>query len=116
MWDKYHVVRNERSDRVLGRYIRRADTFAERLLGLTKERSVPRDTGLWIDRCHSIHTFGMEVPIDIYYLDAKGIVVAIDIYARPNRYTRICAAATSVLEIGTALDRDVQLGDRLVLT
>ncbi len=111
----YHVVKNERSGRVLGRYVRHAKTFAEKLLGLTSERSISRDMGLWLDRCSAIHTFGMEAPIDVYYLDRDGVVVAIDLYARPNRYTKICTAASMVLEMGTANDRDVRLGDRLVL-
>jgi uncharacterized membrane protein (UPF0127 family) len=112
----FHVVKNERSGRILGRYVRRANSVISRMVGLIAERSVPRDSGLWITPCNGVHTLCMKAAIDIYYLDRHGNVLAIDENAQPNRYVRIVPRAQHVLQLGRSREpRDVVVGDTLTL-
>ena len=57
-----------------------ADSFFSRLRGLLGKKSLASDEGLWLDACHSIHTFFMKFAIDVVFIDADGRVVAL--YAR----------------------------------
>ena len=52
---------------------------------------------LLIERCRSVHTFGMRHPLDLYWLRGDRIV-RVD-YAVPPRRVRTCLRARSVLEV-----------------
>lgn len=52
---------------------------------------------LLIERCRSVHTFGMRYPLDLYWLNG-GRIVRVD-YAVPPRRVRTCRGARSVLEV-----------------
>ena len=45
-----------------------ADTFFSRLKGLLGKSSIPRDSGLFLVPCGSIHMFFMKFPIDVFFL------------------------------------------------
>src|SRR3954471_7053897 len=74
-----------------------ARRFRERLLGLAWARS-PRVDALLLPRCRSVHTFGMRFPLDLYWLDAAGEIVRVDLGVPPRRFRR-CRAARSVVEV-----------------
>lgn len=69
--------------------------FFERLQGLFSKR-VKGDV-LLIAPCCSIHTFGMECPIDVAFVDKQGVVVE-SIEALPPFRLRKCPGAYGVLE------------------
>lgn len=52
---------------------------------------------LLIDRCRSVHTFGMRHPLDLYWLRGERIV-RVD-YGVPPRRVRTCRRARAVLEV-----------------
>lgn len=52
---------------------------------------------LLIERCRSVHTFGMRHPLDLYWLRGERIV-RVD-YGVPPRRVRTCLRARSVLEV-----------------
>lgn len=52
---------------------------------------------LLIERCRSVHTFGMRHPLDLYWLDGDRIV-RVD-YDVPPRRVRTCWRARDVLEV-----------------
>src|SRR5437763_4773168 len=52
--------------------------FRERLIGLAWSRS-PRAGALLLPRCRSVHTFGMRFRLDLYWLDATGEIVRVDL-------------------------------------
>src|SRR3712207_6781120 len=52
---------------------------------------------LHLERCRSVHTFGMRYALDLVWLDADGAVVRVD-RAVPPRRVRPCLRARSVLE------------------
>ena len=65
---------------------------------------------LLLDRCCSIHTFGMAYPIDVAFLDGRGAVVAV---RRAMEVGRIfsCVKASCVLEREASADGWFEIGD-----
>ena len=55
------------------------------------------DGVLWIERCSSVHTFGMRYPIDVAYLTRTGRVLDV-VTMRPGRAGLPRPRARSVLE------------------
>jgi uncharacterized membrane protein (UPF0127 family) len=88
---------------VLGRLVPVATDPFSRLLGLAhldRERAGP---GLLLERCASIHTYGMRFPIDVFFLDADGRVIRVELHVGPRRTLAVPGAA-AVLEV-PSLDR-----------
>lgn len=71
-------------------------TRRQRLRGLTFRPPAV----LLIDRCRSVHTFGMRHPLDLYWLDGPRIV-RVDYDVPPGRI-RTCLGARAVLEVPSA--------------
>lgn len=96
--------------------VRVASTSAQRRRGLLGTADLAPGTGLWIDPCEAVHTFGMKLALDAVFLDAKLRVRKIAAQLKPNRVA-ICLTACSVLELkaGTAA-KFTQLGDQLAFT
>jgi hypothetical protein len=64
---------------VLGRLVPVAAGPVSRLLGLAhldRDRAGP---GLLLERCGSIHTFGMRFPIDVFFIGADGAVAVLEV-------------------------------------
>jgi uncharacterized protein len=83
---------------ILGREVPVAVGFRSRLLGLS---FLPREevgAGLLIPRCASVHTFGMRFPLDLVFLDRRGVVLAIHRQVAPRRLASRRGAAT-ILEV-----------------
>lgn len=58
---------------------------------------------LLLDRCRSVHTFGMRYPLDLFWLRGDRIVrVDRDV---PPRRVRTCLRARAVLEVPAAGER-----------
>ena len=55
--------------------------------------------GLWIVPCRSVHTLGMRYPIDVAFLDGRGVVVGILERFPPNRVGRVFRNARGALEL-----------------
>jgi uncharacterized membrane protein (UPF0127 family) len=55
--------------------------------------------GLWIVPCRGVHTFAMNFPIDVLYLDRCKCVVHIEQNLRPWRLAKVSLRAASVLEL-----------------
>jgi uncharacterized membrane protein (UPF0127 family) len=93
-----------------------ADGFLTRLRGLLGRRELPRDEGLLINPCSSIHTWFMRFPIDVVFLDRDLRVVRVAADVGPWRL-RWGRRARQVLELaaGEAAARGIGVGDRLTL-
>ena len=72
-------------DRVIVLRLAVADSFFSRLRGLLGKNALASDEGLWLDACHSIHTFFMKFEIDVIFIDAVGCVVAIYPQVAPGK-------------------------------
>ena len=75
-----------------------ASGFRARLFGLAHLSRNEAGPGLLIPRCSSVHTFGMRFPLDLYFLDKAGEVVAIH-RGVPRRRIVFCRRAVAVVEI-----------------
>jgi len=84
--------------------------------GLLGRDSLPRDEGLLIPRCASIHTWFMRFPIDAVFLDRDMAVVRVATGLRPRRMA-CCLRARHVLELaaGGAADAGIHPGMRVRL-
>jgi uncharacterized membrane protein (UPF0127 family) len=78
-----------------------AESFRSRLLGLAWRDRALAGPGLLIQRCASVHTFGMRFALDIYFLDSDGTVIAVR-RAVPPRRVLWCRGAAAVLEVPAA--------------
>ncbi len=92
-----------------------ADTFFTKLKGLLGRKELPQGEGLWIKHCNSIHTFGMQFPIDVVFLDKGKQVVGLAKTLRPNRISRLYSGACSVIELpaGTIDAANTVTGDHI---
>jgi uncharacterized protein len=83
---------------VLGFTVPVAATRASRLLGLALLNPERAGEGLLIQRCRSVHTFGMRFPLDLVFLGEDGRVVRLVRTVPASRIVR-CRDAASVLEL-----------------
>jgi hypothetical protein len=91
-----------------------ADKGARRRKGLLgRERLLPGE-GLWILPCEAVHTFGMQFPIDLIYLDRRHQVKKVKSNVLPWGISA-CLSAHSVLELvsGTIYATQTRVGDSL---
>jgi uncharacterized membrane protein (UPF0127 family) len=95
-----HRLRRLPAATVLGREVRVARGRRARLFGLAHLDSEEAGRGLLIPRCSSVHTFGMRFPLDLYFLGARGEVVAVRRGVPASRLA-FCARARAVLEVPT---------------
>lgn len=77
-----------------------ATSARSRLLGLAYLGRAAAGPGLLIPRCSCVHTFGMRFDLDLYFLDARGAVIAVR-RAMPPRRIAFCGGAAAVLEVPT---------------
>jgi len=76
-----------------------ANTFFSRLKGLLGTRRLPADTGLLLEPCNSIHTWGMKYAIDALFLDEDNRVLQVAAALPPNTWGQKVSGACRVLEM-----------------
>lgn len=97
-----------------GLRIRRADTFALRLLGLMFKSRLPDHEGLLIEPCASVHTFWMRFSIDVLFIDKDGRVCAIHEAVKPFRVAfKLGSHAVLELNAGDAARHGLKVGSLL---
>jgi uncharacterized membrane protein (UPF0127 family) len=108
-------VVNRTRGTVVGERVRTASTFLSRFVGLLGTAAIAEGEGLWIVPCRGVHTLGMRYPIDVAFLDARGVVVGILEGLPPNRVGRVARDARGALELraGTLAATGTAPGDRL---
>jgi uncharacterized membrane protein (UPF0127 family) len=62
-----------------------ADTYFTRLRGLLGRKKLNDNHGLLLERCASVHTFGMRYPLDLVFLDKEGKVLKCQASVKPFR-------------------------------
>jgi uncharacterized protein len=96
------VLRRDGS--VLVSRARRPLNFIARARGLIATPPLLEDEGLWLDRCGSIHMFGMLYAIDVVFL-RESSVLRLCMEVRPMR-ARWCLKADAALELNNgAIER-----------
>jgi len=91
-----------------------ANTGATRNKGLLGRKGLAPGEGLWIVTCESVHTFFMQFPIDLVYLDRNNRIKKVRSGVPPWRLSA-CLSAHSILELpsGTIRESQTQTGDTL---
>jgi len=92
-----------------------AETIVERMRGLLGRTDLPRDTGLLIRPCRSIHMWFMRFPIDAAFLDADLRVLRILRGLRPWQLAFAPGKTHCVLETAAGVLDRLAAGDRLAL-
>ncbi len=95
------VVRNRTRGTLLSDHTRLAASFTGRLLGLLFQPPLTAGQGLWLERCHGVHTWFMGYSIDVIYLSAEGRVIAVWEEVPPYRFLPVYRDCTAVLELPT---------------
>jgi uncharacterized membrane protein (UPF0127 family) len=88
----------------------------ERARGLLRRPEPAPGTALWIRPCRAIHTYGMRYPIDVAFLDDRGLVLRVEPGVAACRVLHH-PGASSVLELraGECQRLALRPGERLVL-
>jgi uncharacterized membrane protein (UPF0127 family) len=91
-----------------------AESSAKRNKGLLGRKCLAPGEGLWISPCEAVHTFWMQFPIDLVYLDRKNRIRKL-VSAVPPWRLSACLRAHSILELpsGTIRQSQTQHGDTL---
>lgn len=92
-----------------------AKEFLDRLRGLLGRDGLSSGEAIWIEPCRGIHTFGMNYPIDVIFLDRCNCVIALKENLLPNRITPIYIRARVAVELpaGTISITSTMIGDRI---
>jgi len=107
-------VSNLTRNTVLATCMEVADSASKRNKGLLGRKCLAPGEGLWIRPCEAVHTFWMQFPIDLVYLDRKNRIRKLVSAVPPWRLSG-CFHAHSVLELpsGTIRETQTQSGDSL---
>lgn len=94
--------------------VRRARRWSERLTGLIGKPAPAAGTGLWLQPCAAVHTFGVRGALDLLFIDRRGRIVGICERVRSGR-VRGHWRAGAVLELraGDVRRLDIRSGMRL---
>ncbi len=90
----------DNADKKATLHVKKTQHALERTKGLLGLPALSDEQGLWIIPCNSIHTFGMQYPLDIIYLDRNGRIKKIVENIKPRRMS-FSLFAKSVLELKT---------------
>jgi uncharacterized protein len=91
-----------------------AGTGAKRSKGLLGRKGLEPGEGMWIIPCEAVHTFFMQFPIDLIYLDRSHRVKKTRSSVPAWRFSS-CLSAHSVIELpaGTICESRTEKGDVL---
>ena len=111
---------NRTRQTLLAKQVSLAATHWSRFRGLMGMPSAnfSSGSGLWIVPCHGVHTFAMNFPIDVAYLDPAKVVVHLEHNLKPWRIARVSRKTASVLELParTLVSTGTQIGDAIEIS
>lgn len=109
---------NQSKEEVIASKVIIAKTFFKRLRGLLGKKGLEIDECMIIYPCKSIHTFFMQFPIDVIFLDKDFRVIKVIRDMKPWSATSYIKEARYVVEMSSSKIRDtntVEIGDQLEL-
>ena len=78
---------NKTTNKEISREVIKAKSLLARIKGLLGRKKLPSDEVMWIDPCPSIHTFFMQFPIDVVFVDKDMMVTKVHRNVKPWRLT-----------------------------
>ncbi|WP_185806819.1 DUF192 domain-containing protein [Bacillus sp. HMF5848] len=108
---------NLSNERILAEEVETAYSFFKRLKGLMFTDQLSSGCAIHIKPCRSIHSFFMNYPIDVLYVNDDGIIVALEEGFEPGQVGRRFADAHSVVElpVETIQNTNTQVGHKIEL-
>ena len=91
------------SGRVVVARMERADTLWKQTIGLLGRDALEADSGLWLEPCNSVHTFGMRFSIDVLFLNRKGVAIKTAHRIVPYRIAGLLFQAHIVVELPSGI-------------
>jgi uncharacterized membrane protein (UPF0127 family) len=106
---------NLRTKEEVARDVTVAKGLFARMRGLLGQKTMPKDNALLIVPCKGVHTFGMQFPLDVIFLDRQKRVIALNEHLLPNRLSAWHLRAVSVLEMpsGKIAATNTRIGDEI---
>lgn len=110
-------ILNPDKSTVVAEHVELATSFFTRLRGLLGRKGLSVGQGMLIRPTDSIHTFFMQFPIDVIFLDRSDHVLHIIPNMRPNRISPLVRRGRTVIELpaGALAHSNTQIGDHLTL-
>ncbi len=99
-------------DNIVVEHLQVAQRFWQRFIGLQFRRPLPRDHGLLLVPCSSLHTHWMRFAVDMIMLGSDGTVLDVRHEVKPWRFVKGPSGTKAVLEV-TAGATQVEVGQRL---
>lgn len=111
MTSKKALLKNK--DTVIATNVKTANNIFTRTVGLLYKSSLPREEGLLIIPCRTIHSIFMRFTFDAVFISKEGEVVHLIERMKPFKATPIIWKAKTVLELaeGIISEKNIQLGD-----
>jgi uncharacterized membrane protein (UPF0127 family) len=108
-------VVNAGRDCELGTRVLLATTWLSRLRGMLGRPEPEPGEGLLLTPCQSVHMYGMRFPLDVAFMDRKGVIVAAYPSLPPNSRSKWHRDAAHALELpaGTLQASGTVVGDVL---
>ena len=108
------LLKNKTKGTIVANFLWLAYTFSQRVQGLLGTRLFPLGYGLIIKPCSSMHTFGMNYPIDVLFVDGNNRIIKIVDNMLPGNMS-MSSGSKYVVELpaGTANRTVCSVGDIL---
>lgn len=108
---------NRASGQQLAANLLAAETALSRLKGLIGREHLTKGEGLLLRPCKGVHTFLMNFPIDVVFLDRQNRIIETVQDLKPRRITRIVPSSACAIELpaGTVLATQSAVGDEIVV-
>ena len=93
-----------------------ADSFLTRMAGLLGYRQLGAES-LHIIPATNIHTWGMDFPVDLVWLDKQSKITKFDSHTVPGQFVKGAKTSQSVLELPSGFlgKHELKIGDHLLI-
>lgn len=107
---------NAQTGQVIAESVELAHSFKKRLTGRMFTKTFPKGHAIHLQPCRQIHTFFMRYTIDVLYLDAEYVVVAIMEDLPAWKFGDLIEDADSVVELPsqTVQELNIKIGQTIV--
>lgn len=106
------AIRDEESQEILCRKVKKADRFFLRFLGLMGKRKLDAEEGLLLEGVSSIHTCFMRFTIDVVYLDKDMKIVYVETVP-PWHLGKLTVKSAHILELPKGAGEKFKLGTQI---
>lgn len=109
------MMKNLSKNTTVAGHVISARSFFMRAKGLLGRANLDANSAMWIQPCNNVHTFFMQFPIDVVFVDSNLVVRALYRDLQPWRVVPFVWGAHSAIELATGgIERaQIEVGDQL---